>query len=140
MFRDYCRVFAVSRTGDTCLCPQNGAALSDTSTLLLQHEQLDLGNINCMLDILAKRKQQLEGVSARCWRGVSVSGWRGQCEWMEGVSVSGWRGQCEWMEGGQCEWMEGVSVSGWRGVSVSGRRGQCEWMEGVSVSGWRGSV
>ncbi|KAK2176254.1 hypothetical protein NP493_669g01040 [Ridgeia piscesae] len=39
----------------------NGAALSDTSTLLLQHEQLDLGNINCMLDILAKRKQQLEG-------------------------------------------------------------------------------
>ena len=31
--------------------------------------------------------------------GVSVSGWRGQCEWMEGVSVSGWRGQCEWMEG-----------------------------------------
>ena len=24
--------------------------------------------------------------------GVSVSGRRGQCEWMEGVSVSGWRG------------------------------------------------
>lgn len=48
---------------DDCLFQQNGAALSDTSTLLLQHEQLDLGNINCMLDILAKRKQQLEGVS-----------------------------------------------------------------------------
>ena len=24
--------------------------------------------------------------------GVSVSGWRGQCEWMEGVNVSGWMG------------------------------------------------
>ena len=47
---------------------QNGAALSDTSTLLLQNEQLDLGNINCMLDILAKRKQQLEGVSGVMYR------------------------------------------------------------------------